>query len=381
MRIRRWLTGPVSVLVLTLAFAAPGAAQLSVISIPAGSPADLELQVIAKEGDAAKQKALYTEFVAKYAADPMASAYAYSQLAQLASAAGDNKQALAYGDKAIAGVPGNLDLYVSQTTFAQAAALNDKAFDYASRGGKLVKGIEEAPKPSDVSEEEFASRKAELKRTVAPAYEFLESSAYAVAAHEKDPKQRMTYIQVFNETFVDSKYEGQVSQLAIWTLQQLNDPAGSVAYGEMVLAQKPDELPVLVMMADIYADEPKGANVAKAVQYAQHAVEVAKSDDADADDARKLAGAIARSALGRALMRQHKMAAAVVELKKAAPVLRSNAQAYSVVLFYLANAYSLQRQYAQAKQVLNEAVGVQGPYQGQARNLLAKVNAEIAKGR
>ena len=378
MRIRRWLAGMACLLMVC---AAPHArAQLTAINITAGSPADLELQAIAKESDAGKQKAMYTDFVAKYASDPMAIAYGYSQLAQLAATAGDNKQALAYGDQALAAVPGNLDLYVSQATFAQNGAMNDKTFDYASRGGKLIKSIDDAKKPEGMSDDDFASRKEQMKQSAAPAYEFLENVAYAALAHEKDAKTRFNYIQTFNESFPDSKYEGQVSQVAIWTLQQLNDPAGAMAYGEMVLSQKPDELPVLVMMADIYADEPKGANVAKAVQYAEHAVAIAKPDAPDADDARKLSGAIARSALGRALMRQNKMAAAAEELKKAAPVLKSNAQAYSTVLFYLANAYSLQKQFAQAKAVLTEAVGVQGPYQQQARTLLTKVNAEVAKG-
>lgn len=361
MRIRQWLTALVSLVILWSAL--PAGAQLTSISIAAGSPADQELQAIAKESDAARQKARYEEFVVKYAADPMATAYGYSQLAQLAAGAGDNKQAMAYGDKAIAALPGNLDLYVSQTTFAQAAGMQDKAFEYAARGGKLLKGADE-----------------DQRHSAAAASEFLESSAYAAIAQEKDPKQRMGRIQTFNESFEESKYEGQVSQLAIWTLQQLNDPVGAVQYGEMVLSQKPDELPVLVMMADIYADEPKGANLAKAVKYGEHAVEIAKPEADDADDARKLAAAIARSAVGRALMRQNRMAAAVAQLKKAAPVLKQNAQAYSTVLFYLANAYSLQRQYSEARQVLNEAVGVRGPYQQQARGLLTKVNAELAKG-
>ena len=183
-----------------------------------------------------------------------------------------------------------------------------------------------------------------------------------------------------SESFQDSKYEGQVSQLAIWTLQQLGDPAGAVSYGEMVLSQKPDDLPVLVVMADIYADEKGGANLAKAVSYAQRAIAAAKPDAPDADPARQLAAAIAQSALGRALMRQNKMGAAVIALRKAAPALKDNAQAYSTVLFYLANAYSLQREYGQAKQVLAEAVNVSGPYQQQSRTLLVKINAELAKG-
>jgi tetratricopeptide (TPR) repeat protein len=285
-----------------------------------------------------------------------------------------------YGDKALAAAPNYLDVLVLQVESAQKLGLTAKIMDYAIRGGKAFNGIDSEAKPAGVSDEQFAADKDQKKTAARPAYDFLEGSAFAAFANEKDPKQRMAYIQSFNEGFPDSKYEGQASQFAILTLQELGDPAGATAYGEMVLKQKPDDLPVLVVMADVYADEKGGANLATAVTYAQHAIDVAKPDAPDADDARKLAAGIAESSLGRALMRQNKMPAAVSALQKAAPALKGNSQAYSTVLFYLANAYSLQRELAQAKQVLTEAVAVPGPYQQQARALLAKVNAELAKG-
>lgn len=378
MRSRSWL---IALLAFLLALGGSGAlAQIASINIPAGSPADVDLQAITKETDAAKQKAMYTEFVTKYASDPMAVAYGNAQLAQLAVSAGDAKQAMEYGDKALAAAPNYLDVLVLEVESAQKLGLTGKIMDYAARGGKAVNGIDGEPKPAGVSDDQFAADKEQKKSAAKPAYDFLEGSAYAAFAREKDPKQRMAYIQLFNESFPDSKYEGQASQFAIITLQELGDPAGAIAYGETVLAQKPDDLPVLVVMAGIYAEEKGDANLAKAVNYAQHAIAVAKPDAPDADEARKLAAAIAESSLGRALMRQNKMPAAVSALQKAAPELKQNPQAYSTVLYYLANAYSLQREYAQAKQVLNEAVAVEGPYQQQARALLVKVNAALAKG-
>ena len=379
MRFRPWLAPAVTAILLVV-FTPLGTAQIVTLNLPAGSPADQDLQAISKESDAAKQKTMYTEFVAKYAAEPMAAAYGYAQLAQLAFAAGDAKQALDYGEKSLAAEPGNLEMIVSEVQFAQALKQPDKALEYAARGAKAIQGIGTQPKPAGMSDEQFASDNDQQKRSAQPSFEFLEGSAYAALANEKDPKRRMAHIQTFNESFQDSKYEGQVSQLAIWTLQQLGDPAGAVAYGEMVLSQKPDDLPVLVVMADIYADEKGGANLTKAVSYAQRAIAAAKPDAPDADPARQLAAAIAQSALGRALMRQNKMGAAVIALRKAAPALKDNAQAYSTVLFYLANAYSLQREYGLAKQVLAEAVNVSGPYQQQSRTLLVKINAELAKG-
>src|SRR5438874_8705933 len=132
----RWLA-----ILLLLSLTSLASAQIVNVNLPAGSPADQDLQTIAKETDATKQKAMYTDFVAKYAAEPEAAAYGYSQLAQIAFAAGDAKAAMGYGDKSLAAVPGTLEMIVSATQFAQNLKLADKIVEYAARGGKAVQGI------------------------------------------------------------------------------------------------------------------------------------------------------------------------------------------------------------------------------------------------
>jgi len=141
MRSRRWLSLIVcSALLITAAL--PSAwAQITTINLTAGSPADQDLQGIAKESDAAKQKAMYIEFVSKYAAEPQPAAYGYSQLAQLAFAAGDSRQAFEYGEKSLAGEPGNLEMIVSQVQFAQNLKLADKIVDYAASGAKAIPSL------------------------------------------------------------------------------------------------------------------------------------------------------------------------------------------------------------------------------------------------
>ena len=139
----RWLVA-VTALILSL----PAAAQIANVNFAAGSPADADLQAIGKEADAAKQQAMYAEFVTRYASDPMAVAYGNAQLGQLASAAGDCKAAMEYGDKALAAVPNYLDALVAQTQCAQTLKLADKIVDYAARGGKAINGIGTEPKTS-----------------------------------------------------------------------------------------------------------------------------------------------------------------------------------------------------------------------------------------
>ena len=71
------------------------------------------------------------------------------------------------------------------------------------------------------------------------AYDFLESSAYNAIASEQDPNKRMTEIEKFTPAFPKSKFESQISQLALYTLRQLNQPHRLDAYGEKTLAANP----------------------------------------------------------------------------------------------------------------------------------------------
>ena len=141
----------VSLMLLTL----PAAGQVSRIAFPAGSPEDQALQTISNEQDPQKRIALYGEFVGQFSSTPAALAYGNWQISQLYLAAGDTAQALAYGDKAVAAMPDNLNLLVSQVTVAQQMKDNARIVDYAARGGAVFQGIGKQVRPEGMSAEAF----------------------------------------------------------------------------------------------------------------------------------------------------------------------------------------------------------------------------------
>jgi lipopolysaccharide biosynthesis regulator YciM len=109
---------------------------------------------------------------------------------------------------------------------------------------------------------------------------------------------------------------------------------------------------------------------------------VAKADAPDADKQRKLSAGVAHSTLGYAYMKQDKTAAAIPELRSAAALLKGqDDQQYSVVLYRLGFAYAKLAKTSEARDVLTEAVKIQGPMQSMSQELLAKVNAARAKGK
>lgn len=362
----------------------PVAAQSKNIEIAAGTPEDKDLQAITAEQDNAKKLAMYQDFVQKYSTNPAAVAYGNWQLEQGYQAAGDLQKALDYGDKAIAVAPNNLDILVSQGSVAQQMKNNAKLMEYVEKGGAVCAAIGKEAKPAGVSDEDFAHQVSEEKNAGQNNCNFFESSGFNVISSETDPKSRMTYIEKYTAAFPNSIYQDQVSSYAMFTLGpgQLNDQARLVSFGEKTLAANPNSLPALLLLASFYSDDPKAGSLAKAISYSQKALEVAKADAADADKPRKLAAGVAHSTLGYAYMKQDKTVAAIPELRSASALLKGqDDQQYSVVLYRLGFAYAKLSKTTEAREVLTEAVKIQGPMQAMSQDLLAKVNAARAKGK
>ena len=368
----------VSSLVLTISQAS---AQGDRIVIAAGTDEDHALQAITTEQDAQKKLVMYEDFVQKYSSNPQAVAYGNWQLAQAYQATGDMPKALGYGDKALAGSPHNLDILVSQIGIAQQAKNNLKLMDYAATGGEVCNSIAKQTKPEGMSDEDFSRKIADEKAAEQNTCEFLETSGFNAITSETDPKNRMAEIEKFTAAYPESKFSDQVSNYALYTLGpgQLNDPTRLVSFGEKTLAANPNSLPALLLMASYYADSNSSA---KAITYAQKAIEVAKPDAADADKSRKLSAGAAHNTIGWAYLKQEKTTAAIPELKTAAGLLKGqDEQQYARALYGLGFAYGKLNKLTEAREVLTEAVKIPGPLQAMSQDLLTKVNSARAKGK
>jgi len=305
------------------------------------------------------------------------------QLAQAYQANGDLQKALEYGDKAVAASPRNLDILVSQTSLAQQLKNSVKTEEYASSGGAVCHSIAKQPKPEGMSEDDFAQKIGQEKATEQNNCDFLESSGFSAITTENDPKNRMAEIEKFSAGFPDSKFGAQVSNYAMYTLGpgQLNDSARLVSFGEKTLAADPNSLPALLLLANYYGDESKPGSSAKAISYAQKAIEVAKADAPDADKSRKLSAGTAHNTIGWAYLKQEKTSTAIPELRTAAGLLKgADDQQYARALYGLGFAYGKLNKLTEAREVLTEAVKIPGPLQAMSQELLTKVNSARAKG-
>jgi tetratricopeptide (TPR) repeat protein len=374
--------GPLLSAVLLLAFPiAQAGAQVERIVIAAGTDEDRALQAINNEQDATKKLAMYEDFVQKFSSNPQAVAFGDWQIAQTYQASGDFQKSLEYGDKALTSSPRNLEILVSQASTAMQAKNNAKTVDYSAQGGEVCHAIAKQAKPDGMSDEDFARKVSSEKDANQNSCDFLETSGINAMAAETDPKARMAEIEKFGSAYPDSKFNGQVSNLAMYTLGpgQLNDQTRLVAFAEKMLTNDPNSLLALLLLAGHYGDT---GNSAKAISYAQKAIEVAKADAPDADKSRKLSAGAAHNTIGWAYLKQEKTTPAIPELKAAAALTKGqDDQQYARALYGLGFAYGKLNKLTEAREVLTEAVKIQGPMQSMSQDLLAKVNQARAKGR
>jgi tetratricopeptide (TPR) repeat protein len=294
-------------------------------------------------------------------------------LSQQYLAAGDTAQALEYGDKAVEAYPNNLDIILSQVGVAQAMKDNSKVVDYAIQGAGVFHSIAKQPKPADVPDSEWATRISNEESSAQNAYDVLETSAYNAMTSEQDPNKRMSEIEKFTPAFPKSKFDDQITQLALYSLRQLNQPQRVIAYGEKTLATNPDSIPTLLMMADAYAGDPKEAT--KAATYANKVITLVGPNPPSDDKTKRSYAGLAHTSLGRAELNQEKLVPAIADFKTAVVLLQDDPQDQQPALFYLGYAYAKQNHKADAVASLQKAAAISGPYQGPAKDMLAKVSA------
>lgn len=345
----------------------------SKIVIPAGTPEDRALTEISKERDQQKRVAMLEGFVKQYSANPAAVAYGNWQLSQQ-FATTDPARAMGYGDLALAAMPDALDILQTQADLAQQTRNYEKVVDYATRAAVVIHDIDKKTKPDGASDEEFNTKIAAEKAAAAPVYEYMATAAYNAMAAEPDKQKRLSEIERFNEIFRDSDLADNANLLAVLTFQEMSDMPKLIAYGEKSLAGNPKDATMLILLANTFAEDAAGTNLPKADAYSRRAIELIKADNSTPEAGRKIAEGFARQILGYTLLREDKTTAAIGELKLASAMLKNDPAKYSVALYRLGVAYAKDKQTANAKQVLDEATIVDGPFKDASRQLLEKVN-------
>ena len=183
----------------------------------------------------------------------------------------------------------------------------------------------------------------------------------------------MSEIEKFTPAFPKSKFEDQITQLALYSLRQLNQPQRLVAYGEKTLAANPNSIPTLLMMADAYAGDPKDA--AKAATYANKVLTLVGPNPASGTRPRNRTPDWPTPLWAAPNSTRRNWCPPLPTSRPLSSLLQDDPQDQQQALYYLGYAYAKQNHKADAVAALQKAAAISGPYQGPAKDMLAKISA------
>jgi len=369
------------VAVFSLAISAPaGIAQLGKnVAIPAGSEADRQLAAINAATDPSQKLQLIDQFSQAHP-DGDLQIVADEQYVSYYINAKQYDKAFDYGDKLFALDPDNYSNAVNMVRAASEKGDTAKLLAYAEKAAGIIERFRAAPAPEGTALDNWARIKTDKLESLKDNQDYIEQSLFRAAYGVKDPKAKADYLQRTAKLYPDTPQAEQALTLAASAYQQAQDRAKMQEVANSVLAKNPNNIGILLLLADDYSE--RGDQLDKAEQYAKKVtalLEAAKKPDNLTDDQWKqqvsIQKGLALSALGQVHIQRKQNALAVDSLTKAAPLLKSNAFIYARNQYRLGFAYLNLKKNAEAKQAFTDAASLDTPFKAPAQQKLAEISA------
>jgi tetratricopeptide (TPR) repeat protein len=363
--------------------AAPLRAQLGkTVIIAAGSEVDHQLNDISAATDPAAKLKLIDAFSAAHPEGDL-QIIADEQYVNYYLNAKQYDKVFEYGDKLFALDPDNFSNAVNMVRAANEKGDPDRLFTAGEKASGILQRFKAQPPPSGTSPETWKSQQQQQLESVKDNQDYIERSLMNAAYQQKDANKKAALLVRFANLFPDSPNSGQVLGAAALTYQQAQNRPKMVETANSALLKDPDNLGILLLLADDYSE--KGEQLDKAEAYAKKAsslCDTAKKpegvSDADWQKQINLQKGLAFSALGQIDLQKKLNPAAVDSLTKAAPLLKSSAAVYARNQYRLGFAYLNLKKTAEAKQAFTDAASVDSPYKGPAQDKLKGIAAAKA---
>jgi tetratricopeptide (TPR) repeat protein len=280
-----------------------------------------------------------------------------------------------YGDKLFALDPDNFTNAVNMVRAANEKGDADRLFAAGEKASGILQRFKAQAPPAGSSPEAWKVEQQQKLDSIKDNQNYIEQSLMNAAYQQKDGAKRAALLVRFASLFPDSPNAGQALGAAALTYQQAQNRPKMLETANNALAKDPDNLGILLLLADDYSE--KGEQLDKAEAYAKKAAtlcDAAKkpesASDADWQKQINLQKGLAFSALGQIDLQKKLNPAAVDSLTKAAPLLKSNAAVYARNQYRLGFAYLNLKKTAEAKQAFTDAASVDSPYKGPAQDKL-----------
>ena len=362
-------------LLVMIGLCAPTRAQIGKnVIIQAGTPEDQALLEITNTADPAQKLALIEKFLTDYGKGDMA-VVAYEQFVNYYLAAKNYDKVFEYGDKLFGVDPDNFANGVNMVRAAQEKGDAAKLFDYGERLGGIVSRFKGQAPPEGMSESDWAQKKQRALEDAKDNLTYVEQSVFVTAYRTQDTSAKAGLLARFAKAFPDSSYANQALGIAAATYQQAQNTQKMLEVANALLAKDPDNLGMLILLADHYSE--KGEQLDKADAYAKKALgllETAKRPEGVTDEQwqqqTSIQKGLALTSLGQININRKRDAQAVENFKAAAPLLRLDAFTYARNQYRMGFALLNLKRTTEARAALAEAASINSPYRTLAQDKL-----------
>jgi tetratricopeptide (TPR) repeat protein len=343
------------------------------VPIPANSDADHALTEINATTDPAQKLALIDKFAASAQGDMVI--IADDQYVNYYIGAKNYDKALEYGDKLFALDADSFSNAVNMVRAAQGKGDFNRMFSYGEKSAQILQRYKEQAAPEGMKQETWDSQKAQTLQDVHETVVYVEQLLVDGAYRTADAAKRAALLVRFAQLFPDSPFTNQALGVAAASYRQTQNTAKMLSVANDLLAKDPDNLGMLLLLADYYSE--KAEQMDKAEAYARKSVallETAKKPDGVSDEQWKQQSALqkglALSALGQVNIEKKNNAQAVDNFKAAAPLLKSDEGSYARNQYRLGFALLNLKRVPEAKAAFTDAASVNSPYKALAQEKL-----------
>jgi tetratricopeptide (TPR) repeat protein len=351
------------------------------VPIPANSDADHALTEINATADPAQKLALIDKFAASAQGDM--AILADDQYVNYYIGAKNYDKALEYGDKLFALDPDSFSNGVNMVRAAQGKGDVNRMFSYGEKTAQILQRYKEQAAPEGMNQATWDSQKTQTLQDVHETVVYMEQLLVDGANRTTDAAKRAALLVRFAQLFPDSPFANQALGVAAASYRQTQNTAKMLDVANGLLAKDPDNLGMLLLLADYYSE--KGEQLDKAEAYAKKSaalLEAAKKPDGVTDEQWKQQSALqkglALSALGQVNIEKKNNAQAVDNLKSAAPLLKSDDGSYARNQYRLGFALLNLKRVPEAKAAFTDAASVNSPYKALAQEKLKALPATAA---
>ena len=383
MRREKVLVGALLFVVGIVCAAYPALAQQigKFVPIPANSDADHALTEINATTDPAQKLALIDKFAASAQGDMVI--VADDQYVNYYIGAKNYDKAFEYGDKLFVLDADNFSNAVNMVRAAQGKGDVNRMFSYGEKTSQILQRYKEQAPPDGITQEKWDSQKTQTLQDVHDTVVYVEQLLVDGAYRTTDAAKRAALLVRFAQLFPDSQFASQALGVAAASYRQTQSTAKMLEVANGLLAKDPDNLGMLLLLADYYSE--KGEQLDKAESYAKKSVallETAKKPDGVTDEQWKQQSALqkglALSALGQVNIEKKNNAQAVDNFKAAAPLLKSDEGSYARNQYRLGFALLNLKRVPEAKAAFTDAASVNSPYKALAQEKLKALPAAAA---